>query len=169
MSEPAPNMSPDSAAVLESMTLLATLSTAATVRESVAQRRAGRDPSAQEPTDRAAARLRNARQTLMDLLMQMALSRVPLEQRDEEPLSHAVRHFDLLMKMRRAERLTQAVHQHLLSLYPDVSEELVEEARRTHDEIERFLEEAPADAEGPHLSDVLERGMSLVVWVRHEV
>jgi hypothetical protein len=105
----------------------------------------------------------------MDLLMEMALSRVPLEQRDEEPLPHAVRHFDLLLKMRRAERLTQAAHQHLLSLYPDVSEELVEEARRTHDEIERFLDAAPAEADGPHLSDVLEHGMSLVVWVRHEV
>jgi len=161
--------SPDSAAVLESMTLLATLSTAATVHESVAQRRAGRDPSAQEPAGQAAARLRNTADTLMDLLMEMALSRVPLEQRDEEPLPHAVRHFDLLLKMRRAERLTQAAHQHLLSLYPDVSEELVEEARRTHDEIERFLRAALAEADGPHLSDVLEHGMSLVVWIRHEV
>ena len=169
MSEPVSTESPDSAAVLESMTLLATLSTAATVRESVAQRRAGRDPSAQEPAGRAAARLRNTGDALMDLLMEMALSRVPLEQRDEEPLPHAVRHFDLLLKMRRAERLTQAAHQHLLSLYPDVSEELVEEARRTHDEIERFLDAAPAEADGPHLSDVLEHGMSLVVWVRHEV
>ena len=41
--------SPDSAAVLESMTLLATLSTAETVRESVAERRAGRDPSPHPP------------------------------------------------------------------------------------------------------------------------
>jgi hypothetical protein len=169
MSEPSSDTQPDSAAVLESMTLLATLSTAATVGESVAQRRAGRDPSAQEPADRAAARLQNTGDTLMDLLMEMALSRVPLEQRDEEPLPHAVRHFDLLLKMRRAERLTQTAHQHLLSLYPDVSEELVEEARRTHDEIERFLETAPAGTDGPHLSDVLEQGMSLVVWVRHEV
>ena len=170
MSEAAPNESPDSAAVLESMTLLATLSTAATVRESVAERRAGRDPSAQEPADRAATRLRNAGGTLMDLLMQMALSRVPLEQREKEgKLSHAVRHFDLLLKLRRAERLTQAMHQHLLSLYPDVSEALVEEARLTHDTIERFLDTAPVDADGPHLSDVLERGISFVVWTRHEV
>jgi phosphate uptake regulator len=151
------------------MTLLATLSTAASVRESVAERRAGRDPSAQEPADRAATRLRNAGRSLMDLLMQMALSRVPLEQQDAEQLSHAVRHFDLLLKLRRAERLTQAMHQHLLSLYPDVSEALVEEARKTHDAIEEFLKTAPTDAEGPHLSDVLERGISFVVWTRHEV
>ncbi|WP_103020639.1 hypothetical protein [Salinibacter altiplanensis] len=164
------DLPPDAAAVLESMTLLASLSTAATLHESAVQRRAGRDPSAQAPIDQAVARLQNAGQTLMDLLMEMALSRVPLEQRDEDPLPHAVRHFDLLMKMRRAERLAQAMHQHLLSLYPEISEELVEEARRTHDEIEQFVDHALADdAEGPHLSEVLERGMSLVVWTRHEV
>jgi hypothetical protein len=169
MSESTPNQQPNSAAVLESMTLLATLSTAATVRESVAERRAGRDPSAQEPADRAAIRLRNAGRTLMDLLMQMALGRVPIEEQDEEQLSHAVRHFDLLLKLRHAERLTQAMHQHLLSLYPDVSEALVEEARLTHDTIEQFLDTALSDAEGPHLSDILERGISFVVWTRHEV
>lgn len=169
MSDRGSGSAPDSAAVLESMTLLATVSTAATVRESMAERRAGYDPSAQEPPDRAAVRLRNAGGMLMDLLMQLALSRVPLEQQDDEPLSHAVRHFDLLLKLRRAERLTKAMHQSLLSLYPDVSEALVEEARTTHDEIDRFLKTAPADAEGPHLSDLLERGTSFVVWTRHEV
>lgn len=169
MSESTPSEQPDSAAVLESMTLLATLSTAATVRESVAERRAGYDPSAQEPAGRAAVRLRSAGRTLMDVLMQIALSRVPLEQRGEDQLSNAVRHFDLLLKMRRAERLSQAMHQHLLSLYPNVSEALVEEARTTHDAIDRFLETAPTDTDGPHLSDVLERGVSFVVWTRHEV
>ena len=104
----------------------------------------------------------------MDLLMQVALSRVPLQQ-DDGPLPHAVRHFDLLLKLRRAERLTKAMHQHLLSLYPAVSEALVEEARKTHDEIDQFFDTVPAAAEGPHLSDVLERGLSFVVWMRHEV
>lgn len=169
MSNRSPNGAPDSAAVLESMTLLATLSTAAEVCESVAERRAGRDPAAQEPTDRAAVRLRNAGRKLMDLLMQLALGRVPLTQQGEERLAHAVRHFDLLLKLRRVERLTQKMHQHLLSLYPDVSEELVEEARRVHDEVARFLETAPSNPDGPPLSDVLERGVSFVVWTRHEV
>jgi len=168
-SESASENQPNSAAVLESMTLLATLSTAATVRESVAERRAGYDPSAQEPADRATARLRSAGRTLMDVLMQLALSRVPLGQDGEDPLAHAVRHFDVLLKLRRAERCTQAMHQHLLSLYPEVSEALVEEARTTHDAIDRFLSTASTDTEGPHLSDVLERGISFVVWMRHEV
>jgi len=160
---------PDSAAVLESMTLLATLSTAATVGESVAERRAGYDPAAQEPAARATARLRSAGRSLMNLLMQLALSRVPLTDDQEGHLPHAVRHFDLLLKLRRVERLTQSMHQHLLSLYPAVSEALVEEARVTHDEVDRLMDMALTDAEGPHLSDVLERGLSFVVWVRHEV
>ena len=160
---------PDSAAVLESMTLLATLSTAATVRESVAERRAGYDPSAQEPPSRAAARLRTAGRTLMDVLMQIALSRVPLTHQDDDQLASAVRHFDLLLKLRRAEELTQDMHQHLLSLYPDVSEALIEEARRTRDEIDHFLDAAPTDTKTLVLADVLERGIGFVVWARHEV
>lgn len=168
MSEASSNPQSDSAAVLESMTLLATLSTAATVGESVAERRAGYDPAAQESATRATARLRWAGRSLMDLLMQLALSRVPLTD-DEGHLPHAVRHFDLLLKLRHVERLTQSMHQHLLSLYPAVSEALVEEARVTHDEIERLLNTALTDTEGPHLSDVLERGLSFVVWTRHEV
>jgi hypothetical protein len=168
MSEPFPDEPPNSAAVLESMTLLATLSTAAEVGESVARRRLGRDPSAQEPPDRAAVHLRNTGRTLMDLLMQLALSRVPLDH-PEEPLPHAVRHFDLLLKLRRAERLTQNMHQRLLSLYPEVSSELVEEARLLRNEIARFRETAPSNPDGLHLSDVLEQGISFVVWTRHEV
>lgn len=159
---------PDSAAVLESMTLLATLSTAAEVSESMAARHAGRDPSAQAPVERAVTRLRTARSTLLDLLMQLALGRVPLEQ-EEDALPRAVRHFDLLMKLRRVERITQEMHQHLLSLYPDVSEALVEEARITRNEVAHFLDTAPSDPEGPHLADVLERAINFAVWVRHEL
>lgn len=169
MSERPSDRSPDSAAVLESMTLLATLSTAADVRASMIERQVGHDPSAQEPSDRATARLRNAGSTLMDLLMQLMLSRVPLEKNDEPTLPRAVRHFDLLMKLRRAERLVQDMHQRLLSLYPEVSEELVEEARLVRDQLAVLSDADPTDTDVPALSDVLERAVSFVVWVRHEV
>lgn len=169
MSDNSPTDSPDSAAVLESMTLLATLSTAASVRESVAERRAGHDPSAQEPPARAAARLRTAGHTLMDLLMQVARSRVPLAHEEDSPLPNAVRHFDMLLKLRRAEQCAQDMHQHLLSLYPKVSEALVEEARRTRDAMARYIEQASEAAWGPGLTKVLEQGIGVVVWARHEV
>lgn len=160
---------PDSAAVLESMTLLATLSTAADVCEGMAERRMGHDPSAQEPSGRAAAHVQRAGRELMDLLMQLALSRIPLARRGEAPLSNAVRHFDVFMKLRRVERRTKEMHQRLLSLYPQVSESLVEEARILRSEVDAFLEADPTDPKGPPLETVLERGLSFVVWTRHEV
>ncbi|MFO8098204.1 MAG: hypothetical protein R6T83_01120 [Salinibacter sp.] len=167
MSDARPDEGPDSAAVLESMTLLATLSTAAEVRDAVQDRRTGRDPAAQAPSDVATVRLHEARRTLMDLLMQLVLGQVPLERQEKHALGHAVRHFDLLMKVRRAKRLAKTMHQHLLSLYPNVSEELVEEARCVRDALEGLTDDA-GDGAAP-LPDVVERGLALVVWVRHEV
>ncbi|NBC86785.1 MAG: hypothetical protein GVY25_11405 [Bacteroidetes bacterium] len=156
------------ASVLQSMTLLATLSTAENVRSSVAQRRAGLDPSAQEPPGRASASLRTTGRELMDLLMQVVLGHMHLVEQDERPIAVAVRHFDLLMKLRRSERLLHNMHQRLLSLYPDVSESLVEEARAVHGEIERLIE---ADEEDllANLDTAAERAISFVVWARHEV
>jgi hypothetical protein len=167
MSDQSSNGVPESAAVLQSMTLLATLSTAEGVRESMAERWAGRDPSAQAPPDLASVRLHEAGETLMDLLMQLVLGQVP-QLDDEEELAHAVRHFDLLLKLHRAERLVTTMHQHLLSLYPDVSEALVEEARHVHGNLEQLLELDQAAEDAPALPDVLERGVSFVVWARHE-
>jgi hypothetical protein len=161
---------PDSAAVLESMTMLATLSTATELRESVRERRAGRDPSAQAPSAEAAARLHAAGEPLMELLMQLVLGRVPFAEADEDHLTHAVRHFDLLMKLRRAERLVKTMHQHLLSLYPDVSETLVEEARHLHGALRALREAGSVEADAPPaLAEVLEQGISFVMWTRHEV
>jgi phosphate uptake regulator len=164
-----PESSPDSAAVLESMTLLATLATATDVRNAVADRRAGRDPSAQEPAGVAAAHLRESGNDLMDLGMQLMLGRVHLAHHEEGPLAAAVRHFDVLMKLRRAERLLQSMHQRLLSLYPDVSEALVEEARHVHGQVDALVDAADAETVLPALEEVLERVVGLVVWTRHEV
>jgi hypothetical protein len=169
MSESDPE-TPQSAAVLESMTLLATLSTAADLSDAVAERRAGRDPSAQEQTDAAAHHLRRTGDDLMDLTMQMLFGRVHLAHESEEVLAAAVRHFDLLMKLRRAERALHAMHQRLLSLYPEVSEALVEEARLTHDAVADLVAAAD-DVEYvlTELEIVLERVVSFVVWTRHEI
>jgi len=160
---------PSSAALLESMTLLATLSTAADVRDSIAERRAGRDPSAQEPGDRARAELQVAGDELMDLLMQMMFGRVHLEHRSEAESAEVVRHFDLLMKLRRAERLVHGMHQRLLSLYPDISEELAEEARQVRDRIQSLVNDGADERVVTDLEPLLERGASFVVWTRHEV
>lgn len=159
---------PNVAAILQSMTLMATLSTAADVRQAVRERRAGRDPSAEEPADVAAPRLKQAGTTVQDLLMELMLNHATLPHRSEAHLATVVRHFDERMKLRRVVHLLQEMHQRLLSLYPDVSEELVEEARITL-RIGETLLDSEGEAFGAHVGPFLERALGLVTWTRHEV
>ncbi len=159
---------PKEYAVLQSMALLATLSTAEDVRSAIAERRAGRDPSAQEPQPVSVLYLGEAATELQELLMQLLLSHVNLRFDHDDALALAVRHFDERMKLRRIVRLLQGMHQRLLSLYPKVSEELVEEARVVHRDAEALLD---SDVESfiDQLGAVLERGLSLAAWTEHEL
>lgn len=159
---------PKDHAVLQSMALLATLSTAEDVRASIAERRAGRDPSAQEPEQVAVPYLRTAAGELQALLMQLLLSHVNLRYDHDAELALAVRHFDERMKLRRVVRLLQGMHQRLLSLYPDVSEQLVEEARTVHRDAEALLD-SDVDVFVDELGRMLERGLSLAAWTEHEL
>jgi hypothetical protein len=159
---------PDVAAVLQSMTLMATLSTAADVHHTVSERRAGRDPSAQEPTEVAAPRLKEAAATLQDLLMQLLLNHATLRYRSDQHLAAVVRHFDERMKVQRVARLLQEMHQRLLSLYPEVSEELVEEARIVLGRSETLID-SEGETFGVLIGPFLDRALGLVTWVRHEV
>lgn len=161
-------ISSEAAAVFQSMTLLATLSTAADVHHAVNERRAGRDPSAQEPRPVVVPYLREAARELQALLMQLMLSHVNVRHDRDEALALVVRHFDVRMRWQRAVRLFEGIHQRLLSLYPDVSEALVEEARLVYRDAEALLDEdveAFVDALGP----LLERGLSLAAWTEHEL
>lgn len=155
------------------MALLATLSTARDVGRSVAARRAGVDPAAQEPADVATPALRVAVRDLNEVLMQLLLGHMHVRHQDEDDLASAVRHFDLLMKLQRAGRLLHAIHQRLLSLYPDVSPELVEEARLAEAAFEQLrdadVEAVAPDAFAVALDAAIERGLGLVTWTRFEV
>lgn len=159
---------PKEHAVLQSMALLATLSTAEDVRASIAERRAGRDPSAQEPRQVAVPYLRVAAGDLQTLCMQLLLSHVNFRYDRDEALALAVHHFDERMKLRRIVQLLQGMHQRLLSLYPDVSEEVVEETRMTHREAEALLDR-DVETFAAQLSYVLERGLSVATWVEYEL
>lgn len=134
------NNMPDEAAVLQSMTLLATLQTAMDVREAVEGRRAGSDPSGQEPPEVTRPYLRVAGQELQELHLQLLAGRLLALRADEASLAASVRRFDLLMKLRRVERLLHGAHQRLLSLYPEAPEEVVEEARTAHSLCTALLE-----------------------------
>lgn len=150
------------------MALLATLTTAEDVRSAIDERRAGRDPSAQEPQQVAVPYLRTAAGELQTLLMQLLMSHVNLRHDHDEALAVAVRHFDERMKLRRVVRLLQGMHQRLLSLYPEVSEQLVEEARVVHRDAETLLD-SDVEVFVDQLGAMLERGLSLAAWTEHEL
>ena len=159
---------PDEAAVLQSMTLLATLSTAADLREVVTERRTGPDPTAQEERVVAVPHLYAAAQEVSSLTMQLLLSHVSITHRHEPDIAAVVRHFDQRMKLQRIARLTRSMHQRLLSLYPDVSEALTEEARQVERD-GRALVDSDVETFADDLAPFLQRTLSLAAWVRHEI
>jgi hypothetical protein len=117
------------AAVWQAMVLFSTLSTAADVWNQARERRAGRDPSAQEATPFVRSFLQEAAGALQAALMQLQASRIQSERGEEEAIPALVRRYNELMLLRQIEQLLQVIHQRLLSLYPSVSEDLTEQAR----------------------------------------
>lgn len=187
---------------LPPMALLATLQTAWTVKGAIGERRAGRDPAAQQSADDARSYLAEAARELTRLHMQLLMAKVqaarPLPSAssqsdglppdglppdgkpgDENPEPPArgqrvamVRQFDVLMKLRRTGRLLHSAHQRLMSLYPAVSEELVEEARRCRGELSTLDAVDDASGEdrfGEPLTLFLQRLLSFAAWLEREL
>lgn len=119
---------------LHAMVLLSTLRTASEVRHAMAERRAGRDPSGQEESSPVRAYLRAALPTLQGLLSRLRVSLIV--ERDER--AAFVQAFEDRLTLARLARELHVVHQRLLSLYPDMPEALVEEARLRQQEAERL-------------------------------
>lgn len=110
------------------MVLMSTLSTAADVIQAMTERRQGRDPASQEEPEIARRFLDAACEDLEDLLVSL---RAAHALRVDEAAGAVVlaRHVNELMLLNQASRLLHLIHQRLLSLYPSVTEELVETAR----------------------------------------
>lgn len=155
------------AALLQSMLLLASMTTATEVWQGIAERRAGRDPSGQESPLFVRTWLAEARTTLADRLLAIQSVLVAAHQEDAFALT-VVRHFELLLMLHRLELHLHAIHQRLLSLYPYISEALAEEARLLHAEAPqlghvayRLFTEA--------LGDFLNRAFSFAEWMHEEL
>ncbi len=133
-----------STSVLQSLVLISTLSTAVDVVHSVHERRAGRDPSGQEPDDAARQFLREASAELDDLLMRLVV-RAGYASDEEDPSASTVRAFDGLMTLHRTANILHEMHQRLLSLYPSVAESLLEEVRSLEAVVRRLVRGAGAD------------------------
>ena len=130
------------AALLRTMTLLASLNAAAEITFGMRERKAGRDPSFDEHASVALPVLQEELQSLKTLAFQLqssiAIARKAAENQVQgeetgeatgEPSAEPVNRFIDLMRLQKAGSALQSIHQRLLSLYPAVDEDLAEEAR----------------------------------------
>ncbi len=130
-----PDDDPAEAAVWQAMVLFSTLSTATEVWHAARERRAGRDPSAQEEAVVVRPYLRRAAGGHQALVLQLQAGRVQATDADEEGhIAALVRRYHDLMALHRVAQHLKVIHQRLLSLYPAVTEALVEEARLLYGE-----------------------------------
>lgn len=133
------------AAVWQALVLYSTLSTAADVWQEASERRAGRDPSDQEAEAVVRPYLRQAAGTVQARLMHLHAAR--LRTQEAGPVAALVRRYHALMALRRVVHEMRVIHRRLLSLYPAVTEQLVEEIRLLVGEGERLLDDPAADDE----------------------
>lgn len=123
------------------MTLLATLSAATEVKYRLEERKAGRDASTQEDKDFAISFLTEAEDELRASLVNLRSGFILYGSDSEDVVATSVRRFSDLSRLRSMCSLLQHMHQRMLSLYPSISEELVEEARLLVSECESLLEQ----------------------------
>ena len=139
---------------LRTLTMLATLTAASEVRHAIRERRAGRDPSMQETSGVVVPFLLEAGEELGTLLLQIRSGLVIAVVEGDEVMVAPTRHMLIVLRFNRVTRLLQRVHQRLMSLYPHVEGELVEESRLLHARSQAMLD------------DELDAGYEeLVVWI----
>lgn len=155
--------------VLPAMTLLASLSTAAEVRHAISERRAGRDPAAQEEAAVARPFLHEARAELLELLLRLRTGLAYIDEHQEEADVAFVRHFDHLMTLNRTSRLLHVIHQRMLSLYPDVPEDLPEEVRLLKRQCETLIAEEDKTAFPQHLRAFLSQAFTTTARLRNDL
>ncbi len=122
----------EEAALLQAMVMLASVTTAASVYHAGLERRAGRDPSGQEAEAPVRHYLETALPDLQADLMRLTAGAMQAAKGEEGRIAAAVRHFDALLVLRRVNGTLHTMHQRLLSLYPAVSEYVIEEVREVH-------------------------------------
>lgn len=145
-------------------TLVAAARTAATAAGQIANRRAGRDPSAQESDADARADLSTLLDALAGQVVQLRL-RLVADVPEHEAAAFVQSFEDRILLRDVADVLTTA-HQKLLSLYPAVDETIVESARHLAAEAAQRTTTGNYDVDLDaftvrlvHLGDALERAL----------
>jgi len=138
------------AAALHTFALVAALRAALGVSRGIAARRAGEDPTEEEPEAPVRLYLWGAAERIGRLLVRLRLraaAGVP-----EDPHAALVQAFEDRLALADLAEELRVAHQRLLSLYPAVSEDLVEVVRRRHREARSLAEEDALDGDlGPFL------------------
>jgi len=124
-----PDNAAEERAVVRSMSLLSTLSSALEVANAIRERREGRDPSDQQTTELVLPRLEENADELEARLGAIRTSLIAGERDDTRGGVALVRHMNLLLLLASVARGLHLIHQRLMSLYPAVTEDLVEDAR----------------------------------------
>ena len=120
------------AALLRTMTLLSTLNLAAELAFGMRERKAGRDPSAENDASVVQPELAEISTTLRTLAFQLESSTIltsPEEADATQSQAFTVQRYVDLMRLQKVGQLLHRLHQHLLSLYPTIDEVMAEEAR----------------------------------------
>lgn len=138
--------------LVDTLALVATLRTALKASDAIVARQCGRDPSEQEPIGRVRDELRTTVESMGSLVLRLRLRLVAGSAPGDR--ARLIREFnDRLALTDLAEQLRVA-HQKLLSLYPTVEEELVEEVRLLGLEVRVHVE---GDRSSSFLKSFLER------------
>lgn len=111
------------------MSLLSTLSTALDVAISIRERRRGHDPSEQQSFNVVVPHLLKDIQDLATQLTALRASSVASEREAREEIQ-TVRQMNELLILAGIDHRLIGMHQRLMSLFPAVSEDLVEAARK---------------------------------------
>ena len=132
------------ATAFHAMALVAAARAALGTARQITSRRAGRDPSEQEPEGPVRADLAGLRAALAEQVVRLRLRAVV--GLPETPAAALAQQFEDRLLLDDLAQTARLSHQKLLSLYPAVSESVVEEARLLAAEAERCALADDADA-----------------------
>jgi len=125
-----PDNAAEERAVARSISLLSTLSSALEVAVAIRERREGRDPSDQQTADLVLPRLEEDAGEVEARLVAICTSLIAGGGDDTTGGVALVRHMNILLLLAGVARGLHLMHQRMMSLYPAVTEDLVEDARR---------------------------------------
>jgi len=113
------------------LALFASLSAGAEIETAIRERRAGRNPSEQEGEVLASSLLHDHLELARELLVRLGIQQIAAdttETPDERQVRH-IRRLPTMLLLVRLSRNLHGMHQRMLSLYPRIEEDLIEDTR----------------------------------------